>query len=258
MGFAAANNKGLRIAKGRYILLLNPDTLIHPQALEKLITAMDETPDAGACGPALCDSDGQKCFSVGYVPTFRSMLYAKTCFGRLGIFRQHYKKVTASKRHYSVRTPVHQISGAAIMVRRLVFDRIGLMDENFFLYFEDVDLCQRIRNAGCDIIHVPHALVTHAGGGATERISTTRQIYLYKSLFLYLRKHRGRLKTMLFAMIFKPAVLIGRIISLLEGFIHLATFTLLRKSHLQAQSITRIKRSAQFLAKNSWHLLFKA
>jgi len=257
-GFSAANNLGLKMAKGRYIFLLNPDTLIHPHALERLIAVMDETPAAGACGPALCDVNGQSCISVGYVPTFRSLLYAKTFFRKLGIFRRHYKKVTASERNYDIRTPVEQISGAAIMVRRSVFDRIGLMDENFFLYFEDVDLCLRIRNAGYDIMYVPEVVVTHVGGCSTEKISTIKQMYFYRSLFLYLRKHKGRFKTTLFALVFKPAVLIRHIINFFEGLVCFVVFTLLPNRDRRCLAMARIKGAAKFFAGCSWQLLFKS
>jgi len=126
IGFSAANNQAIRIAKGRYLLLLNPDTIVHSQSLDNLVKVLDESPTAGACGPRIIDTDGKTCPSVGYVPTFRSVLYRKTIFRSLGIFRGHYKKLTANALDYDKQTDVEQLSGAALMVRRSVMNEIGL------------------------------------------------------------------------------------------------------------------------------------
>ena len=256
-GFAAANNQAIRIAKGQYLFLLNPDTIVHPQSLDNLITVLDEKPTAGACGPRLIDADGTTHPSVGYVPTFRSLLYSKTFFRSFGIFRSHYKKVTANKLNYDKRSEVEQLSGAALMVRRSVFDEIGLMDEGFFLYYEDADLCLRIRKAGWKIVYVPEAVITHIGGTSSEQIPIGKYIMLYKSLFVYLRKHRGRFLTALFSVIFKPGVIIKDILSIFSGTIVFIISILLLNRKKMSKSLAKIKRSAVFLVVYCWQFLFE-
>jgi GT2 family glycosyltransferase len=256
-GFAAANNQAIKIAKGRYLFLLNPDIITHPQSLDNLIKVLDENPTAGACGPRIIDADGTTHPSVGYVPTFRSLLYGKTFFRSLGIFRSHYKKLTANDFDCDKQADVEQLSGAALMVRRSVIQQIGMMDENFFLYYEDADLCLRIREAGWKILYVPEAVVTHIGGVSSDQIPLAKYIMLYKSLFVYLRKYRGRLATALFGVVFKPGVIIRNILNIFSGTVVLIISILLFNRKRMLKSLTKIKRSAAFLAGYSWRFLFK-
>jgi len=256
-GFSAANNQAIKIAKGEYVLLLNPDTAVHPRSLDNLIKVLDEKPTAGACGPRLIDPDGTTHPSVGYVPTFRSLLYGKTFFRSLGIFRSHYKKLTANKLNYDRQSEVEQLSGAALMVRRSVIEQIGALDENFFLYYEDADLCLRIRKAGWKILYVPKAVVTHIGGVSSEQIPLAKYIMLYKSLFVYLRKYRGRLATAFFGVIFKPGVIIRNVLNIFSGTVVLIISALLFDRKRMLKSLTKIKRSAVFLVQYSWQFLFE-
>lgn len=256
-GFSAANNQAIKIAKGEYLFLLNPDTIIHPRSIGHMVKVLDENPDVGACGPGFAETDGTIARSVGYVPTLRSLLYRNTFFRSLGIFRGHYRKLTSLHVGNEGNSDVEQLSGAALMVRASVMREIGLMDENFFLYYEDVDLCLRIRKAGWRIIYVPGALITHTGGQSTSQISTRKRIILYKSMFIYMRKHRGRPATALFGLIFKPAVIIREILDLFTVaatfFISLLSFN--RKRRLK--SVRRLKNTANFFLKYFFIFLFK-
>lgn len=256
-GFAAANNQAIKIAKGEYLFLLNPDTIVHKNSLDNLIRALDEKHDAGACGPRLIDENNAFCPSIGYIPTFRSLLYSKTFFRLLGIFRGHYKKLTANNFDYNKQNEVEQLSGAALMVRRSVMDKIGGMDEDFFLYYEDVDLCMRIRNAGFKIVYVPSATITHIGGLSSVQVSARKRIMLYKSLFIYFRKHKGKLQTSFFGLIFKPAVIIKDIFSVLASLIVYIFSVLVFDRNRQVKSLAKITNSTVFLARYSLQFLFK-
>lgn len=255
-GFAAANNQAVKIAKGQYIILLNPDTIVHPYCLENLITILDKNPEVGMCGPRLIDTDGATYSSVGYIPTFRSLLYSKTVFRSFGIFRSHYKKLTVNDFDYDKQADVEQLSGAALMVRRSILEEIGLMDEDFFLYYEDADLCLRIRKAGWKIAYVPEAVITHIGGTSSEQIPIRKYIMLYKSLFVYLRKHRGRFVTALFSVVFKPGVIIKDILNILSGTVVFIISILLLNRKKMSKSLAKIKRSGAFLVVYSWQFLF--
>jgi hypothetical protein len=256
-GFSAANNQAIKIAKGEYLLLLNPDTIVHKNSFDNLIRVLDEKPDAGMGGPKLIDENGILCPSIGYVPTFRSTLYSKTFLRTLGIFRRHYKKLTAQNFNYDEQNQVEQLNGAALMVRRAVMDKIGNMDENFFLYYEDVDLCLRIRNAGFKIIYVPTATITHIGGMSSTQISAKKLVMLYKSMFVYLRKHKGSFKTTLFGLIFKPGVIIKYIWNIFTGFAVFIISTLLFDSARRAKSFAKVTNATIFLVKYSWEFIFR-
>ncbi|MBN2454967.1 MAG: glycosyltransferase family 2 protein [Sedimentisphaerales bacterium] len=257
-GFAAANNQGIKIAKGEYLLLLNPDTIIHKDSLDNLIKVLDENPGVAACGPRLIDPKGETYPSVGYIPTFRSTLYSKTFFRRLGIFRSHYKNLTVNNFNYDIQADVNQLSGAALAVRHSVMDQIGLMDQSFFLYYEDVDLCLRIRKAGFIITYVPSAIITHIGGASSVQVSAEKRIMLYRSLFVYFRKHKGRLQTILFGLIFKPGVIIKDILNLFTSLIAYIFFVLTFDRNRQAKSLAKIKNSAFFIAKYSLGLILRS
>jgi hypothetical protein len=256
-GFAAANNQAIKIAKGRYLFLLNPDTIVRPQSLDNLIKVLDEKPTAGVCGPRLIDADGTTHPSVGYVPTFRSLLYGKTFFRSLGIFRSHYKKVTANKLNYDRQSEVEQLSGAALMVRRSVMQQIGLMDESFFMYYEDVDLCLQIRKAGWQIVYTPTSIITHIGSRSSMQVSAKKRIMLYSSLFAYLRKCRGEFATGMFSLVFKPAVIIKDVLSVFAGLIVYIFSVLTFNRKRQAKSLAKVSKAAVFLGRYSWQFLFK-
>ena len=249
LGFATANNQALKIAAGDYILLLNPDTIVHKNSLDSLIKVLEENPDFGMCGPKLIDENAVLYHSIGYIPTFRSILHSKTFFRSLGVFRGHYKKLTAPNFNYDKQGDVEQLSGAALMVRRPLMDKIGGMDEKFFLYYEDVDFCLRIRKAGLKIIYVPSATITHIGGKSSEQVSARKRIILYKSLFIYFRKHKGKFKTQLFGLIFKPAIIFKDIFNLLINLLAYIFSILVFDRSRQAKLLAKIKNSLIFLAK---------
>ena len=257
IGFSAANNQAIRIAKGRYLLLLNPDTIVHSQSLDNLVKVLDESPTAGACGPRIIDTDGKTCPSVGYVPTFRSVLYRKTIFRSLGIFRGHYHKLKTDNFDYDRRSDVEQLSGAVLMVSRSLMKTIGLMDDSFFLYYEDVDLCLRIRKAGRRIVYVPESVITHIGGKSSAQVSAKKRIMVYSSLLTYFRKHSGRFATGLFAFVFKPGVIVRDILNIFSGTIRFIIFVLLFDQRKRLKSSEKIKNSIMFLGKYSSQFLFK-
>jgi len=257
IGFSAANNQAIRIAKGQYIFLLNPDTIVHPNSLDTLTAFLDDHEDVGACGPKFLAADGQVHFSVGYVPTFRSLLYGRTFLRSLGIFRRSHKKLTARNFNFEKTGDVEQLSGAALMIRRAVMEEIGLMDENFFMYYEDVDLCLRIRKAGFRIVYLPDSIITHIGGRSSDQVSARRRIMLYRSLFVYFRKHRGKFATGLFGLIFKPGVIIDHILNVFSGIVTYLFFTLSFDRRRRLKSRNKIRNSAFFLGKYSCKFLFK-
>lgn len=254
-GFAAANNQGLCIAMGQYILFLNPDTLVLPKSLEKLTEFLDNNEAVGACGPIILDPGGESHQSIGKFPTFRYALYGKTVFRFLGIFRGHYRKFRLENFDHS---NVESISGAALMVRRSVIEQVGPMDEIFFLYYEDLDLCLRIRKAGWRIAYVADSKIVHIGGQSASKINAARERFVVCiSLLNFFRKHRSRIATATFSLIFKVGVILRDICNFFIGSVTYILAALALNKRRRRKSAAKVKNSVISLAKYSWRLLFK-
>ena len=168
LGFIKASNQGLKIAKSRYSMLLNDDTIVRDGALDKLVEFMDNHPEAGACGAKLLNIDG-------------------TIQRQGGIF--------GSKFYLSHKPiPVDFVIGAALVVRGEVIDKVGIMDENLFFYNDDLDWCLSIRKAGYKIYFVPEAEIIHYGGYSSRR-TFKRRLFVegFKGGLYFCRKHYGEL-----------------------------------------------------------------
>lgn len=186
-GFAAANNQGIAVARGRNLLLLNPDTIVPPGTLRTLVRTLDENPDVGACGPKLVGDDGRPQRSVRRQPTLAALLHQYTPLRWLGLMRGAYRRYRCSDFDYEQSADVESLMGAALCVPRHVIDEIGPLDERFFVYFEEVDLCRRIGEAGLRCRYVAEAAITHTGGVSAGRGAAS--LYLARSLFRFMRKH---------------------------------------------------------------------
>ncbi len=179
-GFGAACNQGFAATSGEYVLFLNPDTLLNTASLRPLIATLDEYEDVALVAPALKNSDGTIQQSVRRFPTpFKALLE----FLRLS--RPLETSLTTI-------AEIEQPMGACMLVRRSVLNDIGVFDERFFIWFEEVDLCRRIRDRGHKILFIPQAQVIHSGGQSFAQHPTLRkQKFFYKSYAQYLWKHWG-------------------------------------------------------------------
>jgi GT2 family glycosyltransferase len=186
-GFARGNNLGLAAATGRYLLLLNSDTEVLPGALAALVRFMDEHPAAGACGPMLLNPDGSLQPSGRNLPTPLSVFIDTTKLYRLWK-RDLYRD---PRRDYSQTERVGEISGAALLVRRECYQQVGGLDPAFFAYYEDVDWCRRIGDAGWDIYYAPAAQVVHLWQGTSRQATQRAYRAGQESLRYYFRKHHG-------------------------------------------------------------------
>lgn len=174
LGFGRANNLGLTAVSGRNVIFLNSDTLLRGNALKTLSDFLDSNPETGACGANLFTREG--------APNQSYMLYRPGIRAELARFFE-IKGETFNDSGRPKR--VGFISGADLMVRKSVLDKVGAFDPRFFLYFEETELCARIEAAGYGIHSVPEAEITHFGG-ATIRREDNERIY-YESRDLYLR-----------------------------------------------------------------------
>jgi len=253
-GFAAANNQALAVAKGQYLLLLNPDTLVHPHALDLLVEYVESHPDVGACGPRLLNRDGTTQLSVRHFPSIRASLYRHTSLRYLGLFRGQYKKALMKDFSHDRRMDVDIVKGAALIVRRSVIDRIGPLDEAFFMYYEEADLCLRIRKAGWRVVFLADAVVTHTGGRSSDKAGMDRRIMRLRSLVMFIGKHRSRLTTVLFVCVLAPTLLLRYLGDLIAGICAFLYAKVMRRQALRERSAAKIKGAAFLLWKWPWRL----
>ncbi len=193
IGFAAGNNVGLRRAKGRHAVLLNSDTVVLPDALERCVRHLDAHPEVGAAGLQLLNPDRSKQNCIHNFPGLTTEILPKGALETL--FPRRYP----SKRyHHPAPIPVEAVLGACLFVRREVLESVGLLPEDYFFFLEETDWCFQIARAGWRVVHIPDAQVIHIFGASTKKkIPAETRIEYHRSLYLFFRKNRGPLLALL-------------------------------------------------------------
>jgi GT2 family glycosyltransferase len=253
-GFAAANNQGIEKSSGEYVLLLNPDTIVHPNSLDILVQFLDDNPDVGSCGPKLLNDDGSAQASVRRFPTFRGVLYSHTVCRLLGLFRSQYRKWKMKDFGYDNQADVDQIMGAAMMVRRSIIVQIGQLDSDFFMYYEEVDWCYRIKQAGWRIVFLPEAVITHTGGRSSAQ-APLKRIMMLTSLMAFFRKHRESFDTCIFTIVFKIALILRNICHLVIGIFTYIFACILLDRKRRKNAVKRISFHSLLLTKYLWRII---
>ncbi|HNS19971.1 MAG TPA: glycosyltransferase family 2 protein [Sedimentisphaerales bacterium] len=190
-GFIKANNRGLRASRGEYVLSLNNDTVVRPGALDALVDFMDSHPESGACGPKVLNPNGslQKQCRRGF-PTPMSAIYYFLRLHKLFPRNKRFGHYVMSHLHPDEMGEIDSLSGACMMVRREVMDRVGLMDESYTMYGDDLDWCYRIKKAGWKIHYVPQAVIMHHGGLGGSRVLPYKNTWeFYRSMAVFHEKH---------------------------------------------------------------------
>ncbi|MBU1118922.1 glycosyltransferase family 2 protein [Patescibacteria group bacterium] len=162
LGFPKAVNQGIRVSKGRYVLLLNPDITALPGVLENMITYMTKHPDIGMLGPKLQNPNGSlqlSCFDS--YPNVRLIIYRRTFLGNFKRPQKQIRKFTLADWDHGSKREVAWILGSTMLARREAIDDVGLMDERFFMYMEDVDWCRRFWNKGWKVLYYPDFHMIH-------------------------------------------------------------------------------------------------
>jgi GT2 family glycosyltransferase len=190
LGFGKANNQGMRIALGKYIMLLNSDTVVLSQAITRLTSYLDEHEDITMLGPKLLNEDRTFQYSCRRnLPNPMNSFFH--LFGLAKLFPKS-KMFTDYKRfaYDSNRTePVEAISGAAMFFRRGVFDTMGGFDEQFFMYGEDLDFCKRVQDKGWKTMFVHDAEIIHFGGQSSKKRRKQSLVNFYDAMWIYYKKH---------------------------------------------------------------------
>ncbi len=200
MGFAAANNIAIRRASGRYVALLNPDARATHGSLKAMVSWMDAHPDAGIVGPKLLNLDGSHQASVRRFPSLADQALILLKLQHVWPDAPAFKRYLGKDVDYAKEQDVDQVMGAAFFVRQDVFKKIGLLDEAFFIWFEEVDFCKRAKNAGFRVVYTPVASFIHHGGASFAKAMTLKkQRYFTNSMRTYFSKHRGGWTTIVLA-----------------------------------------------------------
>ena len=197
-GFGAGMNHGIRVASGRYVLIFNPDLVVQPGSLEALVTFMDAHKDVGICGPRLTNPDGTLQYSCYRLPTALLPVYRRTPLGKTRRGKQEVDDYLMKDFDHMSERDVDALIGAALCVRRELFQTVGLFDEQFFMYYEDNDLCRRFWEHGYRVVYLPSSLMMHyhrrasADGGIWRQL-TSRFAWIQMASFLkYRKKYRDK------------------------------------------------------------------
>jgi GT2 family glycosyltransferase len=190
-GFASANNRALRALDARYALLLNADTLLKPQAIDVLVSFMDAHTDAWACGPAMFNGDGTPQRTGVRFPTLWNLFVVGLLLDRLfptsRIFGSHRALFEDPTRIREV----DFVQGSCLLIRASAISSVGVLDESFFMYFEETDWCFRAKRQGGKTFLVPSAEVVHYGGGEWGHYDAHRLEHYHRSLLNFYKKHHS-------------------------------------------------------------------
>jgi GT2 family glycosyltransferase len=216
-GFAKANNQAIRQSTGKYILLLNPDTIVETDTFSKIITFMDSHPDAGGLGVKMVDGTGK------FLPeSKRGLPTPEVAFYKVfGLSRLFPKSKTFNKYHlgYLDKDKTHQVeilAGAFMLMRKSVLDEVGLLDEAFFMYGEDIDLSYRIIKAGYHNYYYPDTRIIHYKGESTKKGSLNYVFVFYNAMIIFARKHYSSKNAQLFSLLINIAIYLRAFLSILS------------------------------------------
>ncbi|CUS98935.1 Glycosyltransferase, GT2 family [Candidatus Kryptonium thompsonii] len=218
LGFAKANNQALKIAKGKYILLINPDTIVQEDTFKVLISFFESHPECGMAGCKILNPDGtlqlacRRSFPTPWV-AFTKMVGLSTLFPKSKIFA----KYNLTYLDPDVITEVDAVSGSFMMIRREVYEQVGGLDDDFFMYGEDIDWCYRIKKAGWKIYYVPLTQIIHFKGESTRRSNIDEIRVFYDAMRIFVRKHYREFA--LLGLILKVGIVVRGLIAMIGKFI---------------------------------------
>lgn len=184
-GFSAGNNIGIKQATGKYILLLNPDTKLQPDTLEIMLDFMEQNQDVGISGCKCIKENGQ--LDLACRRRFPHPWYS---FKRL--FLLDTKDYNYSNVDENLSMEVDSVVGAFLLIRRSVIEKIGLLDESFFMYAEDLDWCWRCKEAGFKVWYYPKTFITHYKGSSSAKIPFRALKWFHDSMWIFYKKHYAK------------------------------------------------------------------
>ena len=227
LGFSKANNQGIKISKGKYVLILNPDTILQEDTLKKCFHFMEENRNAGSLGVKMIDGKGNFLpESKRSLPTplvaFYKIFGLSSLFPKSRIFgRYHLGFLDQDKIH-----KIEILPGAFMFIRKSVLDQTGLLDETFFMYGEDIDLSYRITQAGFDNFYFPETTIIHYKGESTKKGSINYVMVFYRAMMIFARKHFSKKNARLFSFLINSAIYIRASVSIIRRVVRTAAIPL--------------------------------
>ncbi len=217
LGFAKANNQALKLAQGKYILLINPDTVVQEDTFKVLISFLESNPDCGMVGCKILNPDGtlqlacRRSFPTPWV-ALTKMIGLSSLFPKSKIFARYNLTYLDTEQV----TEVDAVSGSFMMIRREVYEQVGGLDEDFFMYGEDIDWCYRIKKAGWKIYYVPYTQIIHFKGESTKRSNIDEIRIFYDAMKIFVKKHYKEFA--LLGVILRAGILFRGLIAMLGKF----------------------------------------
>ncbi|MEX1002672.1 MAG: glycosyltransferase [Crocinitomicaceae bacterium] len=228
VGFSRANNQALRLAEGKYHLLLNPDTIVEEDTFEKVIQFMDEHPEAGGLGVKMIDGKGN------FLPeSKRGLPTPKDAFYKIfGLSRLFKRSRRFGRYHltYLDKNEVHEIeilSGAFMLLRKEALDKVGLLDEDFFMYGEDIDLSYRIVLGGYKNYYYPKTRIIHYKGESTKKSSVNYVFVFYNAMIIFAKKHFSEKNARIYSFLINLAIYFRAGVAIASRFVKRAIVPLI-------------------------------
>lgn len=215
LGFAKGCNLAYFYSQGEYVMLLNPDTEVIDNSLERLVNYLEERSEIGVIGPRLLNPDGTLQHSVRRFPGIFSSLVVFSGLHR--IFQP--RRYLMADFDYSREAEVDQVMGAALLTRRKIIERIGFLDEKFWLWYEEVDFCKRVKDAGYKVVFYPKAQIMHIQGQSFSQMEIYfRKRTVARSLIHYFRKHGNRMDVIMIELLLPVVLGIAKFLDYLRRF----------------------------------------
>ena len=218
-GFVKANNQGIEACRGKYVLSLNNDTIIRDGTLGGLVGFMQEHPDVGVCGPKVLNRDGtlqHQCRRS--FPTISSSLFYFLKLHRLFPRSEHLGRYLMTHWEGDDAAEVDSVSGCCMMVRREVIEKVGILDEDYIMYGDDLDWCYRIKQAGWKVCYVPDVHIVHLGGQSSRRVPGKCIILFFRAMVIFYRKHYAQKHTFIMNAIVYAGICLKAALALCVNF----------------------------------------
>ncbi len=188
-GFSANHNRALRVMSGRYVVILNDDTEVLPGCFDKMYDFMKSNPDVGCLGCRILCPDGSLQQSVYRMPTLSVLFYH--AFFLNSIFPNSIRIASYRNWPHNTETDVSFVIGACMMFPSELIRNIGLLDDTYYIYFEDADICKKVLDAGRRVVFFPGAEIIHHGGASMKQVGEIALHNAYRSKLIFYRKHYG-------------------------------------------------------------------
>jgi GT2 family glycosyltransferase len=199
-GFAAGNNQGIDMAQGRYVLLLNSDTVVLDGAIDKSVAFADAHPRAAVVGCRVLNADRTLQRSCFMYPSPLNLFLLATYLDRVFPRSRFFGRDRMTWWDGNDSRPVEVVCGCYMLVRREAINQVGKLDESYFMYCEETDWCYRFARAGWQVLFTPDGQIVHLGGSSSERMRLPMRLQMRASILLFIRKHQSRLSYILACM----------------------------------------------------------